>query len=195
MTTPAPRILACRIAVPETRTAAARDAHPQGLAARIAATAEPGAHDRIIPPERLAIAYSDAAFDRRAPLKEPLDGPSVRRFSDLARRLPATILSGFSPRDETDRQMAQAAIDLGGRRLGRSAKIHIAQFAGSIRRPAHADPETPEQALDRAKTVWRPSLPNGVLGRLAADLPCLRDRRADDADPPTIPSALESRHG
>ena len=57
------RLVACQIAIPPTRDAAARDAHLDRVRRLIAQSAAPGAQDVIVLPELSAIEYSDAAFD------------------------------------------------------------------------------------------------------------------------------------
>ncbi len=133
------RILACQIAVPKIRDASARDAHLENLARLIAANASPCAQDVIVLPELSSIEYSDDAFDRLALLEEPLQGPSFRRFSELAAKLRTTIVYGFPRRGENGRHICQAAVGPDGRLLGWYDKLHIAQFGASAE-AAHFQP-------------------------------------------------------
>ena len=125
------RLLACQAAVPPTPDAAARDAHVAALCERIAAHTPPGSVDVIALPELSTMEYSDAAFLRLAQLAEPLDGPSLARFSALAGKLNATLVYGFARDTGSGVTICQAVIGPDGRLLGAYDKLHLAQFGAS----------------------------------------------------------------
>ena len=143
------RLLACQIAIPQTRDAAARDAHLDRVRGLIEANAARGAQDVIVLPELSAIEYSDAAFERLDLLEEPIDGPSFRCFSDLARRLETAIVFGFPRRSAQGRHICQAAVGPDGALLGWYDKLHIAQFGASAE-AAHFQPGDTLFAFDVA---------------------------------------------
>lgn len=143
------RLVACQIAIPPTRDAAARDAHLDRVRRLIAQSAAPGAQDVIVLPELSAIEYSDAAFDCLDRLEEPLDGPSFRCFAELARRLDTAIVYGFPRRGDRGRHICQAAVGPDGALLGWYDKLHIAQFGASTE-AAHFQPGDKLFAFDIA---------------------------------------------
>ncbi|MEM7239378.1 MAG: carbon-nitrogen hydrolase family protein [Pseudomonadota bacterium] len=133
------KILACQIMVPQTRNAAARDAHLSAVAAQISAHAQPGQFDLIVLPELSSIEYSSDAFARLDELEEPLAGPSYDVFSDLARNLKTTISYGFPHRGHRGRHISQGVMGPDGGLIGRYDKIHIAEF-GTSAEAAHFSP-------------------------------------------------------
>lgn len=128
------RLLACQLAIPETRDVAARDRH---LARSVSAISDRLAKERppidlVVLPELSSVEYSRAAFEVLDELSEPLDGPSFEAWRTVARRFGVTIAYGAPVVVEGRRQIAQVVVGPEGERCGVFAKLHIAQFGFSM---------------------------------------------------------------
>ncbi|TPE51616.1 carbon-nitrogen hydrolase family protein [Amaricoccus solimangrovi] len=141
---PTLRLLACQVAVPETRDAAARGRHLARCAAevsrRLAEAPEP--IDLVVLPELSSIEYSREAFERLDELAEPLDGPSFATWSGVARRHGVTIVYGAAIRGPGGDRITQVVVGPDGARRGAYAKIHTAQFGASMEKEFFVRGET-----------------------------------------------------
>jgi nitrilase len=127
-------LLACQLAVPPTPDPAARDAHLAATAERIAAQLAAKPADLVVLPELSGLDYSRSAFEALDRLAEPLDGPSYRTFSALARATGSVIVYGFPRRGDDGYRITQAVVAADGTLLGHYDKLHIAQFGASMER-------------------------------------------------------------
>ena len=126
------RILACQIAVPITREAAARDRHLERIYELVRAALNRQPADLAVLPELSSIEYSREAFGCLGSLAETLEGPSFHMFSSLARETRTPILYGI-PRVDGDRYLiSQVAVGAGGDYLGHFDKLHMAHYGASL---------------------------------------------------------------
>ena len=89
-------ILACQIEIPETTTAAQRDAHLKHSAEKVGDALKQQAADLVVLPELSSIDYSREAFAKLDTLAEPLNGPSFQIWRDIAITHNTTVLYGLS---------------------------------------------------------------------------------------------------
>ncbi|TMV41174.1 carbon-nitrogen hydrolase family protein, partial [Thioclava sp. BHET1] len=116
------------------RSVEARDRH---LARTAAAVSEQLAKadapiDLVVLPELSSIEYSRPAFDMLDVLAEPLDGPSFRTWSAVARRFEVSIAFGVPVRAGDSLRITQIVVGPDGERRGAYGKIHTAQFGASM---------------------------------------------------------------
>lgn len=87
------------------------------------------------------IGFSELAFDpffpqdpeaagRRLELAEPVPGPTTERFSELAKELGVVLILNLFERDGDRAYDTSPVIDTGGRLLGKTRMLHIAEFEG-----------------------------------------------------------------
>lgn len=130
--TEALRLLACQIDIPPMTTAAERDRHLAATADLVRAALRATPADLVVLPELASIDYSRAAFDRLDDLAEPLDGPSFRAWSTLARDFGVHVLFGFARREGAAHYISVAAVDPQGQVIGHYDKLHLAQYGASM---------------------------------------------------------------
>ncbi len=127
-------VLACQVEVPAMTTAQDRDRHVRRLASAIGARLSQQPADLVVLPELSTIDYSRAAFERLDHLAEPIDGPSFRTFSVLAREHNTHLLYGM-PRTHDGKVLITAVlINPEGEYGGHYDKLHLAQFGDSMER-------------------------------------------------------------
>ena len=124
-------VLACQIHIPPMRRAHERDEHVERIVGLIDHHLNEQGADLVVLPELSTIDYSRTAFKCLDRLAESLDGPSCRRFSELARRYGTTIVFGLPRIAEDGFRISQVVIGPDGV-IGYYDKIHTAQFGASM---------------------------------------------------------------
>ncbi len=125
-------LLACQIAVPETRDRAGRDRHVGDLIEKIDRRLGQRQADLVVLPELASVEYSRAAFDRLAEISEPLDGPRVKAIGELAAKHAVHIVFGMPRRDGADYFITMVALGPTGDVIGHYDKLHICQYGASM---------------------------------------------------------------
>ena len=125
------RLLACQVSVPGTLDRQARDAHVARLDRLLREALRETPADLVVLPELSSIDYSRAAFDALEHLAEPLDGPTFRTFSRLARDTSTPVFYGIARRDGERFLITQVAVEADGGYLGHFDKLHMAHFGAS----------------------------------------------------------------
>lgn len=125
-------VLACQIDIPHVTTRDTREAHVRALCNKIdeRLTAKP--HELVVLPELSTVEYSRAAFDRLHEIAEDLEGPSVRTFSELARKHRTTIVFGMPRKVDGHFCISQVAVGPDGAVLCAYDKLHICQYGASM---------------------------------------------------------------
>ena len=125
------RVLACQVSVPATPDSDARDAHVARLDRLLRHALRETPADLVVLPELSSIDYSTGAFDALGSLAEPLDGPTGRVFSRLARDTGTPVIYGIPRRDGERYLITQVAVGVDGGYLGHFDKLHMAHFGVS----------------------------------------------------------------
>lgn len=125
-------VLACQIDIPQTRSAAERDAHVARLCDRLEGELAGHSVDLVVLPELSTVEYSREAFERLDELAEEVDGPSGKAFARLAESSGVAVLYGFARRADDDYRISQRLVLPDGSAAGCFDKIHMAQFGASM---------------------------------------------------------------
>ena len=126
------RLLGCQVAIPNVVCAGGRDRHVASVCERIANhLAESGPVDLIVLPELCTMTYSREAFELLDDLAEPLDGPSVTRFAELARAVNAMVVFGMARRTDTGFRISQVMLSGTGEVVSCYDKMHLCQYGAS----------------------------------------------------------------
>lgn len=125
-------LLACQIQVPQTRSAAERDAHLAATGAKVRRALAQEACDLVVLPELGSIEYSRPAFDRLEEIAEPLDGPSFETWRGVAQEFRTHVAFSFARRGEDACYITLAVAGPGGELVGHYDKIYLAQFGASM---------------------------------------------------------------
>lgn len=125
-------LLACQPLVPETPTAAARDAHVARLVDWLDRELADAPADLVVLPELSTIDYSRSSFARLEDLAETPGGPSFKAFAALARHRQTAVSFGFPRRTNTGFRISQAVLGADGGPIVLYDKIHLAQYGASM---------------------------------------------------------------
>ena len=126
------RLLACQVAIPDVVRAGDRNRHVASVCERISnSLAESGPVDLIVLPELCTMTYSREAFEMLDDLAEPLDGPSVTRFAELARAESAMLVFGMARRTDTGFRISQVILSETGKVVACYDKMHLCQYGAS----------------------------------------------------------------
>ena len=126
------RLLACQVAIPDVVRAGDRNRHVVSVCERISnSLAESGPVDLIVLPELCTMTYSREAFEMLDDLAEPLDGPSVTRFAELARAESAMLVFGMARRTDTGFRISQVILTETGKVVTCYDKMHLCQYGAS----------------------------------------------------------------
>jgi len=126
------RLLACQVAIPDVGSVGDRNRHVASVCERISNyLAESGPVDLIVLPELCTITYSREAFEMLDDLAEPLDGPSVTRFAELARAESAMVVFGMARRTDTGFRISQVILGETGKVVSCYDKMHLCQYGAS----------------------------------------------------------------
>ncbi len=126
-------LLACQLAIEPTRSAEQRDKHLRDASTRVRQALSTKHAELVVLPELSAIEYSRDSFAALDELAEPLDGPSFRTWSALAREFDTTIVYGFPRRASGgDFRICAGVVGASGELLGYYDKLHLAQFGASM---------------------------------------------------------------
>ena len=126
------RLLACQVAIPDVVRAGDRNRHVVSVCERISnSLAERGPVDLIVLPELCTMTYSREAFEMLDDLAEPLDGPSVTRFAELARAESAMLVFGIARRTDTGFRISQVILSETGKVVSCYDKMHLCQYGAS----------------------------------------------------------------
>ena len=126
------RLLACQVAIPDVVRAGDRNRHVVSVCERISnSLAESGPVDLIVLPELCTMTYSREAFEMLDDLAEPLDGPSVTRFGELARAESAMVVFGLARRTDTGFRISQVILSETGKVVSCYDKMHLCQYGAS----------------------------------------------------------------
>ena len=126
------RLLACQVAIPDVVRAGDRDQHVASVCERIRNyLAASGPVDLIVLPELCTMTYSREAFEMLDDLAEPLHGPSVTRFGELARAESAMVVFGMARRTDTGFRISQAILSETGKVVACYDKMHLCQYGAS----------------------------------------------------------------
>ena len=126
------RLLGCQVAIPDAVCASDRDRHVASVCERISNyLADNAPVDLIVLPELCTITYSREAFEMLDNLAEPLDGPSVMRFSELARAESAMVVFGMACRTDTGFRISQVILSETGEVTACYDKMHLCQYGAS----------------------------------------------------------------
>lgn len=129
-------VLACQIAIPETRSFEDKRDHVRRTADAVEKAFQSGEPaDLVILPELSVIEYSTACFDHLDALAEDRAGFSYQCFSALARKLGCCIAYGFPRRENGRCYISHAFIGPSGEYLTHYDKIHIAHLGASAEKP------------------------------------------------------------
>jgi len=129
---PAIEVLACQIAIPARTNRSDRDANLAGSVAMVRSKLSERPADMVALPELSAIDYSRDAFDRLAELAEPLDGPSLQAWREVAREHATHVAYSF-PRVAGDGfRISLAVVGPSGDLVGHFDKLHLAQYGASM---------------------------------------------------------------
>ncbi len=126
------RLLACQARVSDTPSATDRDRHVVSLCERIAHYLESrDTVDLIVLPELCTLHYSREVFQSLDDLAEPLNGLSVERFAELARRTGAMVVFGMARRTKSGFRISQVILSATGELAGYYDKMHLCQYGTS----------------------------------------------------------------
>lgn len=126
------RLMACQITVPETTSAAERDAHLAATVGKVEAQLERREVDLVVLPELSSIDYSRGSFARLGELAEPLDGPSFQAWRRVAMAHGVHVVFGFARAGEGGPFICTAVVGPDGMLMGHYDKIHLAQYGASM---------------------------------------------------------------
>lgn len=126
------RLLACQIEIPDMTRADQRDAHVARITGLVSAALSHRPADLVVLPELSSIAYSRPAFERLEDLAEPLDGPTFRAWSGVARAHGAHVVFGFARRDRDRIFISTAVAAPDGTCPGWYDKLHLCQYGASM---------------------------------------------------------------
>lgn len=126
------RLLACQIEIPSTPTSAARDAHLDSVAQKLATKLAETPVDLVVLPELSAIEYSRESFGQLDLLAEDLEGPSFERFREIAKRFDVAIVYGIPRKGDGGYHISQVAVGPDGEVIGCFDKLHLAQYGASM---------------------------------------------------------------
>ena len=128
------RLIACQISIPHTRNAEERDRHLSRTASLVCERLmrEEQPVDLVVLPELSSVEYSREAFEALDAIAEPLDGPSFRTWSVVAKRFGVTIVYGIPALGDDRWQITQVVVGPDGELRGDYAKLHTAQFGASM---------------------------------------------------------------
>ena len=126
------RLLACQVAIPDVVRAGDRNRQVASVCERISnSLAESGPVDLIVLPELCTMTYSREAFEILDDLAEPLDGPSVTRFAELARAESAMVVFGMARRSDVGFRISQVMLSETGKVVACYDKMHLCQYGAS----------------------------------------------------------------
>ena len=126
------RLLACQVAIPNVVRAGDRNRHVASVCDRISNyLADNAPVDLIILPELCTMTYSREAFEMLHDLAEPLEGPSVTRFAELARAESAMVVFGMARRTDTGFRISQVMLSETGKVVACYDKMHLCQYGAS----------------------------------------------------------------
>ena len=126
------RLLACQVAIPNVVRAGDRNRHVASVCDRISNyLADNAPVDLIILPELCTMTYSREAFEMLHDLAEPLEGPSVTRFAELARAESAMVVLGLARRTDTGFRISQVILSETGKVVACYDKMHLCQYGAS----------------------------------------------------------------
>ena len=126
------RLLACQVAIPNVVRAGDRNRHVASVCERISNyLADNAPVDLIILPELCTMTYSREAFEMLHDLAEPLEGPSVTRFAELARAESAMVVFGMARRTDTGFRISQVMLRETGKVAACYDKMHLCQYGAS----------------------------------------------------------------
>ena len=126
------RLLACQVAIPNVVRAGDRNRHVASVCDRISNyLADNAPVDLIILPELCTMTYSREAFEMLHDLAEPLEGPSVTRFAELARAESAMVVFGMARRTGTGFRISQVMLSETGKVVSCYDKMHLCQYGAS----------------------------------------------------------------
>ena len=126
------RLLGCQVAIPDAVCASDRDRHVASVCERIAnQLTESAPVDLIVLPELCTLTYSREAFEVLDDLAEPLDGPSVTHFAELARAQSAMVVFGMARRTDTEFRISQVILSETGKVTDCYDKLHLCQYGAS----------------------------------------------------------------
>ena len=126
------RILACQLLVPATLTRKDRRQHVDNIISRISNKLDRKRADLVVLPELATIDYSRDTFDQLKQLAEPLDGSSVSKMQELARRHRSAVVFGMPRIEGEDFYISQLVISGSGELVGCYDKLHICQYGASM---------------------------------------------------------------
>lgn len=126
------RLLACQIDIPQMTRAGERDAHLDRVTRLVSDALAERPADLVVLPELSGIDYSRAAFDRLDTLAEPLEGPSFKAWSRVARAHGAHVVFGFARRQGDATFISTAVAGPDGTCLGAYDKLHLCQYGASM---------------------------------------------------------------
>jgi nitrilase len=87
--------------------------------------------DLIVLPELCTLHYSREVFQSLDDLAEPLNGLSVERFAELARRTGAMVVFGMARRTKSGFRISQVILSATGELAGYYDKMHLCQYGAS----------------------------------------------------------------
>ena len=126
------KLLACQARIPNTPSAVDRDRHVASLCERIAHyLGQNDTVDLIVLPELCTLHYSREVFQSLDDLAEPLNGPSVERFAELARTTGAMVVFGMARRAKSDFRISQVILSATGELAVCYDKMHLCQYGAS----------------------------------------------------------------
>lgn len=126
------KMLACQLDIPAMTDPSQRDAHLEQSARKVESAMIGNPVDLIVLPELSSIDYSRDTFDKIEALSEPLDGPSFRCWSAVARRHKCFVSYSFARRDGDKTYISVAVANREGELVGHYDKIHLAQYGASM---------------------------------------------------------------
>jgi len=125
-------LLACQIAIPNTRSSTERDQHLQALQSRVDAQLTQQHAALVVLPELASVEYSNEAFANLSDLAERDDGASYRVWSELSVKHQCTIAYSYVQQDKTgDCFIASAIVGPDGKLIDIYQKQYLAQFGAS----------------------------------------------------------------
>ena len=126
------RLLGCQVEIPNVVCASDRDRHVAAACERISNyLADSVPVDLIVLPELCTLTYSREAFEALDDLAEPLDGPSVTRFAELAVAFKAMVVFGMARRTDTGFRISQVMLSETGEVVACYDKMHLCQYGAS----------------------------------------------------------------
>lgn len=125
-------ILACQITIPPTLNAEERDRHVDSVVENISRRLQHRHADLVVLPELSTIDYARKIFNSLNLLAETLEGSSVDKMKNLARRHRVAIVLGMPRLDQGEYFISQVTIDSDGELLDCYDKLHICQYGVSM---------------------------------------------------------------